>query len=323
MLFGMTTELRLHGKTIASVFELLGDRENDITYSIGWALAQCPEFRGRVVRAACPTVTDVAADAVLLQERGVGGITDIELKGPSFHIIIEAKRGLELPGLDQLSRYGDRLAPSLSAHKAIVTASCASAAFARTRMPGEVRGLPCRHLSLADLDALARVRTGSHAEKRLLAELSLYLNRIARMQDLTSNMVYVVTLSNDRPENSEITWREIVEKHGMYFHPVGNAYPREPVNYIGFRFDGQLQFIRHAEHCEAVETLGDRIPGCRYPLECPYYLYRLGPPVIPSKRVGNGKAIMANRVYAAIDLLLTCDTISEAGDLTRKRLGRE
>ncbi|QOJ00919.1 MAG: hypothetical protein HRU70_10590 [Phycisphaeraceae bacterium] len=318
----MTAELRLHGKPVSSVFELLGDRENDITFSLGWALAQCAEFRARVVKAALPGFTAIVTESVLLQEHGAGGITDIEIKGPAVHVIIEAKCGLELPGMDQLTRYGERLARSPMPGRAIVTVSCASAAFARTRLPSEVSGLSCRHVSLADLDALARDRCGTHAEKRLLRELSLYLNRIARMQDLTSNMVYVAALSQDRPADSEITWREIVETHSRYFHPVGGNYPREPVNYLGFRYGGQLRSIRHAQQCEVVTELGDRIPGCRFQLDGPHYLYTLGPAVTPSKTVRSGKIVMANRVYAAIDLLLTCDTISEAGELTRHRLSR-
>ena len=176
-------------------------------------------------------------------------------------------------------------------------------------------------MSLRDLAALARVRSGSHAEKRLLGELNDYLNKVARMQDITSNMVYVVSLSQDRPPDSDITWRDIVEARGMYFHPVGGTYPREPANYLGFRYGGQLRSIRHTERCEVVRDLGDRIPGCGLKLDGPHYLYTLGAPVIPSKTVRNGdKVVMANRVYAAIDLLLTCDTISEAGERTRERL---
>lgn len=318
----MLAEIRLHGKVIDSVFELLGDRENDITFSLGWALAQCPDFRRRVVQAVLPAATEVETESVLLQEHGEGGITDIEIKGPSVHLIIEAKRGLELPGVEQLSRYSHRLAQSPLAERAIVTVSCASAAYANTQLPSHVGGLACRHLSIAEINTLAKVRRGTNVEKRLLRELSVYLNRIDQMQDLTSNMVYVVVLSQDVPANSEITWRDIVEKHNKYFHPVGGTYPREPVNYIGFRYNGQLQSIRHVEKCEVVTELADRIPGCGYPLECAYYLYTLGPPIIPSKPVRNGKVVMANRLYAAIDLLLTSDTISEAGERTRKRLGR-
>ena len=32
-------DLSLHNRELNSVFELLGTKENDITYSVGWALA--------------------------------------------------------------------------------------------------------------------------------------------------------------------------------------------------------------------------------------------------------------------------------------------
>lgn len=37
-------ELLLHRKRIDSVFQLLGEHDNDSTYSVGWALAHCPAF---------------------------------------------------------------------------------------------------------------------------------------------------------------------------------------------------------------------------------------------------------------------------------------
>lgn len=318
----MTAALYLHGKAIPSVFDLLGDKENDITFSIGWALARCPEFRGRLIHAVIPKAAKEQVDTVRLQEHGRGGITDIELTGPNVHVIVEAKRGFLLPGEAQLRRYADRLARSPRRHRAIVTLSNASRTFAGTRLPVTSRGMPCVHLSLADVEAISRHKSGRHAEKRLLAELSTYLHRIARMQDINSNLVYVVSLSGAVAKKSRITWREIVEVHGRYFHPVGGSYPREAVNYFGFRYNGRLQSIRHVEAVEVVSSLGHKIPGCRFPIEGPHYLYTLGAPIIPSKTVRNGQVVMANRVYAAIDLLLTCDTISEAGAKTRLRLGR-
>jgi len=34
------TELRLHSRVVHTVFDLLGGKEDDITYSVGWGLAQ-------------------------------------------------------------------------------------------------------------------------------------------------------------------------------------------------------------------------------------------------------------------------------------------
>ena len=42
----MDTELILHNRPIRSVFELLGVKENNITYSIGWCFPQPPSFGG-------------------------------------------------------------------------------------------------------------------------------------------------------------------------------------------------------------------------------------------------------------------------------------
>jgi hypothetical protein len=36
----MTVDLTLHGRPIGTVFDLLGKKENDITYSVGYAMAQ-------------------------------------------------------------------------------------------------------------------------------------------------------------------------------------------------------------------------------------------------------------------------------------------
>ena len=37
-------EFFLHRRKVESVFQLLGEHENDISYSVAWGLAQCPLF---------------------------------------------------------------------------------------------------------------------------------------------------------------------------------------------------------------------------------------------------------------------------------------
>jgi len=37
-------ELYLHQRQVQSVFNLLGEKENDITFSLGWALSRSPRF---------------------------------------------------------------------------------------------------------------------------------------------------------------------------------------------------------------------------------------------------------------------------------------
>ena len=45
--------LESYGREVHSVFQLLGDKENDISLSMSWALAKCPEFLKAVVQHIC------------------------------------------------------------------------------------------------------------------------------------------------------------------------------------------------------------------------------------------------------------------------------
>jgi hypothetical protein len=54
--------------------------------------------------------------------------------------------------------------------------------------------------------------------------------------------------------------------------------------------------------------------------DIPYFVYSLGPAIIPSKEIKTGNIYPSGRVKCHLDALLTCDTISEARDLTKKRM---
>jgi hypothetical protein len=100
-------ELLLHGQPVRTVFDLLGDKENDLTYSLGWGLANSPRLVGAILDdvAAELGVTDVGQDPdIRLQEHVPGsGFTDVEIRTSAMHVIIEAKRGWALPPDEQLA----------------------------------------------------------------------------------------------------------------------------------------------------------------------------------------------------------------------------
>lgn len=52
----------------------------------------------------------------------------------------------------------------------------------------------------------------------------------------------------------------------------------------------------------------------------PHWSFSLGPVIRPTQEVRTGNLYRNQRVWAAIDLLLTSETISEARDKTRARL---
>ena len=113
-----------------------------------------------------------------------------------------------------------------------------------------------------------------------------------------------------------------VEVKKKYFYPVGEKGWPEPPNYMAFRYKGKLQYICHVESYEIVEQLHDSIKEIEPDNEEPlHYVLKLGPRIIPSSEVKNGKIWPNGRYWCMLDTLLTCKTVKEARDLTKKRLG--
>ena len=165
--------LESYGREVHSVFQLLGDKENDITLSMSWALAKCPEFLKAVVQHICGLVPDTDAVTVMNQKYDADtGITDIEVSDyKNFHIIFEAKRGWLLPGADQLTKYSVRLAASPATFKQIVTLSECTQAYARSCLPFTVapNGIPISHLSFREVYQMAiDTRAASNHEQKHL-----------------------------------------------------------------------------------------------------------------------------------------------------------
>lgn len=319
----MSADLLLHGRQIDSVFELLGLKENDITYSLGWALANSPNLCDALLSQLFPGVHDRSVTAIELQSYAAddGGFTDVDIRGPHLHVIIEAKRGWTLPTNAQLRRYAPRL-DSKTAQAAIVVMSECSPVYAKRHLPEQIDDVPLTHISWAEVQQLALVGCQCHAEKRLLAELRTYLQKVVKMQNQQSNMVYIVALSSATADGAELSWIDVVEKRGKYFHPMGTKtkrWPKEPPNYIGFRYHGRLQSIHHVEKVEVVDDLMNDLPEIGITFDVPHFLYTLGPAIRPPKNVTTGRVYPSGRVWAMLDLLLTSDTIAEARDRTRQR----
>jgi hypothetical protein len=325
-------DLFLNGKQIETVFDLLGDKENDITFSVGWALSRCDEFLSELLKQMLPPGHGPGAShSVRLQEYAVsGGYTDIEIITERAHVIVEAKRGWNLPHPDQLQKYARRLSGGASGQAIAVMAEC-TPEYASLHLPNSILDIPVRYLSWKQVAGIARGSRsrGSQSDRRLLRELSTYLGRLVQIQNQDSNLVFVVALSNDVPGWATISWREIVTKRGMYFHPMGKSgWPKEPPNYIGFRYYGKLQSIHHLEDYRVITNVTEmstyipEIDGSAWRASEPgaYMLYTLGPAIIPPGTVKMGAIYPSGRVWAMLDLLLTCDTISDARDLTKKRL---
>jgi len=319
-------DLFVHGREAHTVFDLLGDKENDITYAVGWALSRS-DLLGAALLARVSDSEPGAIRAIRLQEFVPGaGYTDIEIDAECAHVVIEAKRGWNLPLHEQLAQYAPRLHGQDD--NVIVAMSECSADYARPRLPEAVDGVRVVHISWSELTELAESAAAEAGlnEKRLLRELARYLRGLMTMQNATSNMVYVVSLGLQDLFESSVSFADVVVERDRYFHPMGGGsggWPKEPPNYLGFRFHGKLQQIRHVESYTVHNKPWDEVDGLKDKpdwLEGPHFFYELGPAIVPPQEVRTGKLYRAQRVWAALDLLLTCQTISQARDLTKERL---
>lgn len=321
------TKLMLRSKEVRSVFQLLGDHENDISYSVAWGLSQCSSFLKVFLEKVLNWQGDVADVEIRMQQYDQGkGYTDIEIEmAPQFHLIIEAKRGWNLPDYTQLYKYATRasfLQSACQTKRLLVLSEC-SKEYAVSRLPDDVNGFPVEVISWRDVYQYAKEahNHSNHAEKRLLQELNYYLGSLMTMQKQDSNLVYVVSLANGSPSGWDLSWKEIVNTKLRYFHPVGgNGWPKEPPNYIAFRYEGKLQSIHHIDNYEIVTNMSKIFPEAKDEEWGPSFVYHLGPAFSPTKEVKTGSIYPSGRVWCILDTLFTSDTISEARDLTKARL---
>ncbi len=323
--------LKIYGQNIQSVFHLLGNKENDISYSIGWTLYQSDAFLKilvkRILGQEINTTENISIRLQSYQKER--GYTDFEIECPGeFYLIIEAKRGWIFPLTEQLEKYEERkdFKDLDEKYKKIVVLTETTPEYTEKYFKTKkINGVEVIVLSYRELYKLLERSSlnASNIEKRLFEQLKLYLKSVTTMKDVHSNKVYVVALGADKPDFSTITWQEIVNKKGIYFHPVGGdkgRWPVEPPNYIAFRYNGQLQSIHYVESYTIFKNpneLGTEFKSEDWP---PHFAYQLGKAIRPNKVIRTGKGIFRNgRVWCSLDLLLTCDRIDEARDRTKQR----
>jgi hypothetical protein len=318
-------ELYLHNRPIKTIFGLLGEKENDITFSVGLALSRCDEFTRQFLKNVFPKADARSCKMIRLQESSTfGGFTDIEIHGDNFNCIIEAKKGWNLPQKRQLETYFKRL--SARRQRMLVVLSECSNEYAKLYLPERIKRIPVVHQSWSEIEKIASASLKHSKERKLLLELKAYLRGLMNMQNQESNIVFVVALSTKKPKWLTTPAVAVLKNNRKYFHPFGGpgGWPLTPPNYLGFRYNGRLQSIHHVEKYDIVawKNVPKHIPEVRpSKWEDAYIVYTLGPAIQPQHKVRTGKIFRSGRARVALDLLLTCKTISEAWNKTKKRPG--
>lgn len=327
--------LSSYGEEISSLFQLIGTNEDDITKCLAWSLYKSDTFRTKLLSEILGTALFSNEISIKFQEsEKEKGRTDLEIKDESdksnssdFYIIIEAKKGWNLPTKKQLELYSERkdFKTSKAKCKLLVSMSECSNDYAKLYLEKDINGITVKHLSWSQIFVIAneaQKETSSVKEKNDLSELIAYFKVIMSEQIQTSNMVYVVSLSHDHSEDCDtMSYIDIVNKEHKYYCPVGNSWPKVAPNYLAFRYDGQLQSIHHVENYTITRNLHTEIPAMKdIDKAVDHFVFSLGPAIKPQKTVKTGDSIKyARRCYCMLDTLLTANTISEAERITKER----
>ena len=303
-----------------SVFDLLGQKENDLTAAFGYILARCPRLYANLIeRLSQQLRLDLGGDPEFaLETPDETGRTDLEVRLPSGLLVCEAKRDWLLPETAQLRRYARRV--RRHGGGALVTLSQASQALALTRLPDrQVDGVHLVHLSWSEiLGDIGIARHGCRGQERVwLDEFHTYVEGVVHVKSVADSWVYCVVLNEQRTGGKRnLSYREWVTDELTYYHPYGvNRWPKEPPNFLAFRWDGYVQRIHRVDTYDVVPTLLDRFPDLppSERLRQSHAVYGLSEKCIPlSEPIPNGAPYRAARLWVLLDQLQVADTLAEA-----------
>jgi hypothetical protein len=317
MLHSMTVIARgsvtRHGRDLRSVFDLLGVDENHLTAAFGWTLACSPRLMAALLtRLGVIDPGNESAYTVDMEVLDDSGRTDLELPGPGRLLVIEAKRGWNLPSEEQLSRYASRILDIGDGQ--LVTLSDCSLEWAGLKLPREVAGVPVVHLPWSAVQSAIwdAIRTTGGHERLWLRQLHEYLRGALQVTEVDSAEVYCVVVTRQR--FGDRTFRDYIDE-GFYFFPYGwgHGWPVTPPNFLAFRWDSQVQRVCRVVHHEVVADLNERWPAIPpAPKEtAPHVVCRLGPPLRMAP-LPAGRNYRATRLWVLLDQLFTAATLEEA-----------
>ena len=305
--------LSLHGHQIRTVFDLGRRGEVGATAALGYMLSRTPTFSRALVRRFLGNSATVPSNVGLeVRETGEGRF-DVQMIGPDYCVVIEAKWGWLPPSVAQMKMYARRVSRQNVRHRLLVTLSNAASGVAGHSLPQSLFGIDVKHLQWRDIAGLARhvLRAVRGADRRMLMEFIQYLERTVMGSSKPEDFVYVVALSEGRSKSWNVSWKDAVMKQRVYFHPVGLGYPHEPPTYMGFRYDGMLRSIHRVVDSQVITCKSQAIPGASDRQMKPHFLHRLGKPFLPNREVRSGR-VWNSRVWCRLDELLTAKTIAQA-----------
>ena len=316
------SSLFIHNNEVNSIFELLGSKENDLSYSLGYVLTKCPKLLNEIITKVFGNIKFSNVVIKLQQSGDDKGYTDFEIiLDNEYFFVIEAKKGWILPSSAQLKRYLPRFRKFDSKKIAFIVLSDCKDNYFKQNCEQTLNNVPIKNLTWSNIISMIDniYKNSSNTEKLFLHHLKDYLKEVVIMENKESNLVYVVSLGSSIPPWSTISWIDMTRNKNFYFYPSDKNWPKIPPNYIAFRYGGKLQSIHYVEKYEVVKDVHEYMPEIEKGAVENHYLLWLGKKFEPVQKLPTGKIFRSGRRWCMLDTLFTSNTIQEACDISKKR----
>ena len=323
-----------YGRAVSTPFGLLGNDENALSFALGYTFRECPVLLQRFLSAiGVPGIrlSSLGAAQIELQRHGAAsgckGITDIEIRLPGcFHVIIEAKVGLDLPSLEQCVQYVPRLSASDEPNKrlvALVQAPDGSFEQRYKKASAKLKEvLTAYNWSEFLLHCVHLMKTlgPNESQGRAVRWFYNFLDQEYRMKAFTTE-VWIVPTNPDPLWPGGWNFLDTHLKCHVYYDPRHQSV--RPL-YIGFQGGGQLKAIHRVLRIE------HEMPPIKYvPLlshvkdEWPrsqMTIWHLDSPVaLPSPLPSGGNNVHRRKVSCDMDVLLTGKSVLDIETRMRER----
>lgn len=314
-------QLKSGRRMVESIFHLRGFKEVHMTDGLAFVLSRVPRLLVSLLKLGSSQVTVPDIHGLFVQRSsGDQGRTDIELVGPSCHLICEAKRGPCLPSQRQLTKYAQRLDALGNTPRELLVLSDSEPGYAKTRLNSFGLKVPVLFISWRQVyeAAVLLTTTVESREQVWLDELACYLGEHLRRIERPGH-VRIVSLSHRQVPGRALSSIELLKQQRRYVHPIGNGYPKRPARLLGFRYGGYLQAVHPVLDIRHVLSLPDDIAAPDTQLSGAHYVYELGAaisladkkqPNVPWK-IRSGK-IWDRPLWLPLAMLGNFDTLEEA-----------
>lgn len=314
--------LFLHDKELISDYHLLGNDENSLTFALGHVLSRDSEFCSAFIRW-CGfkgiTSTQACNAEIRLQSYHIeNGITDVEIFLPNrLQIIVEAKVGGDFPGHKQIEKYFSRLSIKMNSKLVVLTKA------SNDRLKSDLEKEFSRKVEFRSWNGVLDLSKQLAKHEDSTYDIQSFSNFLKEVYGMTLDVqeeVWIVSLAmNWKAKSEDMTVAEFHVKNKLWV--MGERNPRRAL-YMGFRYDGHLQYIgriKRIDYGVKASEIGPKIAmefwGKK---DEPYGVVRLENMVRFPNKLPSGN-LHSRHVYCDFDLLLTSKSVLEAANLTRKR----